>query len=197
MKTVPFRSQNVLLRIPQLAIHLNRGVNDDGLKLNKQTHMPPILAMSSDPETPLDDLLLRQLLADDLGLKEEQVINWQLECFDTQPAALSGLHSEFIVSGRLDNLTMCHAALQALTGCDSRLPQTAMIALFDNEEIGSATMNGAASSFMRDIIQRVIGSDGAAQGLQRGLARSMCVSADGAHAIHPNLSCRNGRPKLE
>ena len=188
LKVVPFKAGQVLLRVPQLAIHLNRGVNDDGLKLNKQTHLPPILALANEEDQQLDEGLLNQLLSHELQLEEDDIISWQLECYDTQAATLSGLNSEFIVSGRLDNLSMCHAALRAITTSEDSLPQTAMIALFDNEEIGSVTMNGAASTFIRDVIQRVVNPEDTAHGLQQGLAQSICISADGAHAVHPNYA---------
>jgi len=186
LEVVPFRSEKVLLRVPQLAIHLNRGVNDEGLKLNKQTHLPPVLALEDLEGEPIEEDLIRKLIAETLQVKPEEIANWQLECYDTQPAALSGLNDEFIVSGRIDNLTMCHAALEALTGLTGPTGQTAMIALFDNEEIGSATENGAASSFIRDVMTRVISRDGTDHQTQRALARSACISADGAHAVHPN-----------
>lgn len=183
-----YRSNDVLLRVPQLAIHLNREVNDKGLLLNKQTHMPPILALETAEGETFDIESFRAMLAKDLGVKKEQVKNWQLECYDTHSARLSGLNEEFIVSGRIDNLTMCHAALKALTENDSKRAQTSLIALFDNEEIGSGTTNGAASSFIRDIINRILDQGEGKHELQRGLADSFCISADGAHAVHPNYS---------
>ena len=188
LKVVPFKSNKVLLRIPQLAIHLNREVNDLGLKLNKQTHMPPILALESADGAPVDIGLIEGLIADTLKVRCDEIASWQLECYDTQTANTSGLHDEFIVSGRIDNLTMCHASLQALTSKAFTAPQTAMIAMFDNEEIGSSTENGAASGFIRDIITRVVSPDESNHMTQRALANSACISADGAHAIHPNYA---------
>ncbi len=186
LKVVPFRSDRVLLRVPQLAIHLNREVNEKGLLLNKQQHMPPILALENIEGDPVDSNLIRDLISTTLDVKSQSILNWQLECYDTQAARLSGLNQEFLVSGRLDNLAMCHASLHALIDHEYTSPQTTMIALFDNEEIGSSTQNGAASSFMRDIIQRIADSDKGEQNLQRTLAHSVCISADGAHAVHPN-----------
>ena len=186
LKVLPFRSDQVLLRVPQLAIHLNREVNEKGLLLNKQLHMPPILALESMEGELIDTNLIRDHIATILAVESASIVNWQLECYDTQPASLSGLNQEFLVSGRLDNLTMCHASLHALIDDAYESPQTTMIALFDNEEIGSSTQNGAASSLMRDIIQRIAGSDAGQHNLQRALANSACISADGAHAVHPN-----------
>ncbi len=188
LKVVPFKSDQVLLRIPQLAIHLNREVNDKGLMLNKQTHMPPILGLESSDGSKLDSGLIEGLIASTLKVDRDNIMNWQLECYDTQIAVRSGLNDEFIVSGRLDNLSMCHASIMALSSAAESTSQTSMIALFDNEEIGSSTENGAASAFIRDIITRVVGSDGANHSLQRALAHSACISADGAHAIHPNYT---------
>jgi len=188
LKVSPFRSDQVLLRVPQLAIHLNREVNEKGLLLNKQQHMPPILSLENTDGDPIDENLIRDLISRTLGVDSTTIANWQLECYDTHSASLSGLNQEFLVSGRLDNLTMCHASLHALIDREFESPQTSMIALFDNEEIGSSTQNGAASSFMRDIIQRIADMDKNAQSIQRSLAHSACISADGAHAIHPNYA---------
>lgn len=186
LTVVPFKSEKVLLRVPQLAIHLNREVNSKGLLLNKQTHMPPILALEDVEGEEVDSKLLENLISDQLKVDVEDIASWQLECYDTQRATVSGLNDEFIVSGRLDNLTMCHAALKALTEDSISCSQTSMITLFDNEEIGSSTQNGAASSFLRDIITRVVDTDSKQHNLQRALAHSACISADGAHAVHPN-----------
>lgn len=186
LKVVPFKSDKVLLRIPQLAIHLNREVNEKGLLLNKQSHMPPILALESKDGDSVDARLIEDLIAKTLNVGHGAIASWQLECYDTHAANTSGLNDEFIVSGRIDNLTMCHASIQALTSDQFSAPQTAMIALFDNEEIGSSTENGAASGFIRDIISRVVGSDESNHMTQRALAQSACISADGAHAVHPN-----------
>ncbi len=188
LKVVPFQSKQVLLRIPQLAIHLNREVNELGLKLNKQIHMPPILALESADGAPVDTELIEGIIADTLKVKSDEIASWQLECYDTQTANTSGLNDEFIVSGRIDNLTMCHASVQALTSKAFTATQTAMIALFDNEEIGSSTENGAASGFIRDIITRVVSPNESNHMTQRALANSACISADGAHAIHPNYA---------
>ncbi len=188
LKIVPFRIDEVLLRVPQLAIHLNREVNDKGLILNKQKHLPPIFTLENLTGDPVDQDLVKILIAQTLQVKKIAIAGWQLECYDTQKANLSGLKQEFLVSGRIDNLTMCHAALNALTSEDYVSPQTSMIALFDNEEIGSSTQNGAASSFIRDIIQRVADTADSKHALQRSLANSVCISADGAHAVHPNYT---------
>ncbi len=188
LQIVPFRSDEVLLRVPQLAIHLNREVNDKGLLLNKQKHMPPILALDAADGEPLEQGIIKSIISESLSIKVEDIASWQLECYDTQSAALSGLNKELLVSGRIDNLTMCHAALTALSSAEYTAPQTTLIALFDNEEIGSSTQNGAASSFIRDIIHRVVDTEDTKHALQRGLAKSLCISADGAHAIHPNYA---------
>jgi len=182
----PFRSESVLLRVPQLAIHLNREVNDKGLLLNKQLHMPPVAGLEQTNGDPIDEQLITSLIASELGIPKNSIHGHKLECYDTQPAALSGLNQEFIVSGRIDNLTMCHAALHAMLNIKGGISQTAMIALFDNEEIGSSTSRGAASSFIRDIITRIVDQQGGSHALQKGLANSICISADGAHAVHPN-----------
>ena len=182
----PFRSDEVLLRVPQLAIHLNREVNEKGLILNKQTHLPPILALETKDGETVDAEIIRELLSRSTGIAVDDIVSWQLECYDTHPARLSGLNQELIVSGRIDNLSMCHAALKGLLTSTEERAQTSLIALFDNEEIGSSTSNGAASSFIRDVIHRILDSGEEKHELQTGLAESFCISADGAHAVHPN-----------
>ena len=174
-----------LLRIPNLAIHLNRKVNEDGLKLDRQSALPPILGAVQDG-LPAADHLTR-LLADALAVDPGQLLGFELNVYDTQPGAFFGPQQEFIADSQLDNLGSCHAALMALLDSDVEHPQASAVCfLFDHEEVGSTSAKGADGSFLDDVLERI----GLCCGLgredyRRALARSMLVSADMAHAFHP------------
>lgn len=174
-----------LLRIPNLAIHLNRKVNEDGLKLDRQSALPPILGAVQEG-LPAADHLTR-LLADALGVDPGQLLGFELNVYDTQPGAFFGPQQEFIADSQLDNLGSCHAALMALLDSDVDAPQASAVCfLFDHEEVGSTSAKGADGSFLDDVLERI----GLCCGLgredyRRALARSMLVSADMAHAFHP------------
>ena len=173
------------LRIPLLAIHLNRDVNEKGLVLNAQNHLPPIYGLEAE-----DDLNqgMHRLLAEMLKVEAEDILSFDLSLFDTQPAAILGKNQEFIVSGRLDNLYSCFCALEALLkDAETESPQTRMAVCFDHEEIGSMTTQGARSSFITSLLRR-LNLENASQAFERSCARSMLISADMAHAVHPNFS---------
>lgn len=174
-----------LLRIPNLAIHLNRKVNEDGLKLDRQSALPPILGAVEDGLPAADHL--NRLLADALAVDPGQLLGFELNVCDTQPGAFFGPQQEFIADSQLDNLGSCHAALMALLDTDASDPQSSAVCfLFDHEEVGSTSAKGADGSFLDDVLERI----GLCCGLgredyRRTLARSMLVSADMAHAFHP------------
>ena len=171
-----------LLRVPSLAIHLNRTVNTDGLKLNAQKHMAPIAALDD-----LGGLQLKSLLASELGdIKAEDVVAWDLMAYDLQPATRSGVAQEFIHAARIDNLASCHAALTALTATTDSGHITRGLVLYDHEEVGSRSAQGAASDFLRSCLQRLTG--GSVEDYHRGIAKSFLISADMAHAVHPNYA---------
>jgi len=179
------RFDEPLVRLPNLAIHMNREVNEQGLKLHKQNELPLLLAMAKAGEDP--DEVFRRLLAERLGGAGDAILNWELNAYDTQKGAFWGPDQEFIADSQLDNLASCHAALTALL--DVAAPTaTNLCALFDHEEVGSESAAGAGGSFVADVIARIA----AAQGLdeedrRRALARSFFISADMAHAWHPNF----------
>jgi len=169
-----------LLRVPSLAIHLNRKVNSEGLKLNAQKHMAPIVSLNE-----VGEIDLRVLLAEELGdVKSEDVIAWDLMAYDVQPATRSGVSREFIHAGRIDNLASCHAGLSALLATGGSAEMSRGIVLYDHEEVGSRSAQGAASDFLRSCLQRLAG--GSTEGFHRAVARSFLISADMSHAIHPN-----------
>ncbi len=169
-----------LLRIPSLAIHLNREVNKTGLVINAQQHMAPVVALTSG-----DPLDFSEWLSNELdGVKPDDITAWDLMAYDVQPAAIGGLGGEFIYAGRLDNLASCHAACTALIASSDDTAATRGLVLYDHEEVGSRSAQGAASDFLRSSLQRLSG--GALEDYHRAVARSFLISADMAHAVHPN-----------
>lgn len=180
-----------LLIIPNLAIHFNRQVND-GVSLSKQKDMLPILGII-DQELSANNLLLKEI-AIRLNVAPEEILDFDLYLYDTTPACTVGLNQEFISAGRLDDLSMVHAGLSALLAHDHTPADTQVLAIFDNEETGSGTKQGAASPFLSQILQRVVMAHSHALGLTtnphddfyRMIESSFMVSADNAHAWHPN-----------
>ncbi len=183
-----------LLRVPSLAIHLNREIRDDGLKLNAQRHLVPVLGLSD--EGSLAELLCDEL-AKDGGKRPgpEELLAYDLMAYDTQPSTRSGANGEFIHAPRLDNLASSHAALVALQGAVEAGPAeaTRLVVLYDHEEVGSRSSQGAAGTFLEDTLARLASGVDAAgpQNLARAVARSWLVSADMAHAVHPNYADRH------
>ncbi len=172
-------------RIPTLAIHLNRGVNEDGLKLNAQTQLPAVLGLHGD-DGPTDPL--RALLASELGVSRTDVISWDLSLFDLTPPTLGGANDEFVFSARLDNLGSCHAGLEGLfLALDAEPDATSVLALFDHEEIGSRTARGADSQALPKLLRNLEAHSEATApgGVDRALSNTWLLSADMAHAVHP------------
>lgn len=185
-----------LLRIPNLAIHLNRTVNTEGLKLNAQTHMVPVLAL--DHGETESRARLAQALADELARSgqacdPDRIVSWDLCLYDVQKAALIGLHDDFIAAPRLDNLASCYNALTALCSAKRGRAETRGVVLYDHEEVGSQSAQGAGSPFLLDSLRRIAESAAAGEreALPRAIARSLMISADMAHAIHPNYADRH------
>ncbi|MDE6650862.1 MAG: M18 family aminopeptidase, partial [Paramuribaculum sp.] len=173
-----------LLTIPHLAIHFNRQVND-GNKLSKQKDMLPVLALDYDSAKNGKDIILN-LVAEELGEYKENILDYDLSLYDTTPACRTGLNGEFITSGRLDDLSMVHAAMTALLDSDN-MSMTRVMAIFDNEETGSGTKQGAASPVLDHLLRRVTNAlGGNEETYMRAISNSFMVSADNAHALHPN-----------
>ena len=182
-----------LLRIPNLAIHLNRTVNSEGLVLNPQTHLAPILGLARAESPSLSHLLASELSARARNTSAEHVLGFDLSLYDVQPASLSGLSSEFIHSARLDNLASCFAALTALIHAETAHDATRVAVLYDHEEVGSRSAHGAGSPFLRQTLERISQARGAAgaESFVRAIAHSFLISCDMAHAIHPNYADRH------
>lgn len=179
--------------IPSLAIHLNREANQ-GWAINQQNELPPILAQVAS-ETGAD---FRALLAEQLTLEHDlnadAVLDYELSFYDTQSAAVIGLNGDFIAGARLDNLLSCYAGLQALLTADSE--ETCVLVCTDHEEVGSCSACGADGPMLEQVLQRLLPD---ADGFARVMQRSLLVSADNAHAVHPNYADKhdsNHGPKL-
>lgn len=185
--------QEPLLVIPNLAIHFNRQVND-GVKLSKQKDMLPVLGIIND-QLEADGLLQREV-ARRLGVDPADILDFDLYLYDTTPACAVGLNQEFISAGRLDDLSMVHAGMSALLARNDVPEDTQVLAIFDNEETGSGTKQGAASPFLAQMLQRIVASQSRTLGLTTDPADDFCrmiessfmVSADNAHAWHPNYA---------
>ena len=143
---------NALMRLPNLAIHMNREVNDKGLLLNKQTGLPLIFG-ETEAGIAADQQFLKRI-AEALVVEVKDIINFELNIFDTQKGVFWGANQEFIADSQLDNLASCHAALTALLATENQL-STCICALFDHEEVGSESATGASGSFLADVVSRV------------------------------------------
>ena len=181
---VHVRLDEAVLRIPSLAIHLDRDVNE-GLQLNPQQHLVPVAG----PDTATD---LAERIAAHIGVHSSSILGHDLVTFDVQPAARGGIDGDYLFAGRLDNLSSCHAATTALMS-SGPIDATQVVVANDHEEVGSASAEGAAGSFLADVLRRIelASGSGDAQGRYRAAARSILVSCDTAHAVHPNYIDRH------
>jgi aspartyl aminopeptidase len=175
-----------VLRIPQLAIHLDRDIMTAGLQLNAQTHLAPVWGVGDpDPDG------FRSFIAKQLGVAGSDVVSWDVMVHDLTPSRVVGRDGDLLSAARLDNLCSCWAALRALTA-DPPPPGPALVALFDHEEIGSTSSRGADSPLVEAVLERIVaGAGGSRADLRQALAGSLCASADMAHATHPNYAERH------
>ncbi|WP_283745478.1 M18 family aminopeptidase [Sideroxydans sp. CL21] len=174
-----------LVRLPNLAIHMNREVNEQGLKLNKQTELPLILGLMCEGDNA--EAQLRKLLADAVQADAADLLSWELSVYDVQKGCLWGANQEFIADSQLDNLASTHAALSALIAT-KQPAATCVAAFFDHEEVGSESATGAGGSFVIDVLHRISLQAGLdEEDRRRAIARSFFISADMAHAYNPNF----------
>ncbi|KAK3225117.1 hypothetical protein Dsin_004979 [Dipteronia sinensis] len=216
------RIEEPIMRIPTLAIHLDRNVNSDGFKVNTQSHLLPVLATSikeelnkpvadsstekTNPYNSKHHSLLMQMVASQVGCVPDDICDFELQACDTQPSIVAGIKKEFVYSGRLDNLCMSFCSLKALidtTSSASNLEDETgvrMVALFDHEEVGSDSAQGAGSPVMFDALSRITDSFSPNSKLiEKAIQKSFLVSADMAHALHPNYMDKheeNHQPKM-
>ena len=219
MKHELVRIDRPIIRIPTLAIHLDRNVNTDGFKPNTETQFAPILATAIKGELEgqvtkdgqSHHALLLAVLAEELGCAPGDIADFELNVCDTQPSVIGGAAREFIFSGRLDNLASSYCAVRALLEATSdadlaKQSGVQMVALFDNEEVGSSSFYGGASPMMFDSLKRATTAlsksspNSGGEGLiERTVRNSFLVSADMAHALHPNYMDKheeNHQPKM-
>jgi len=169
--------------IPNLAIHMNRKVNK-GFEFNKQKHLPAIITAEKNDDV---KYTLHNLIANQLDINKNDIIESDLFLYDSTSPSITGLNDDFISSGRLDDLAMCHSILKSLTH-KNNFNETNIGIFYDNEEIGSRTFQGANSNFLRDLLERItIALGGDREDYFRALSNSFLISADQAHALHPNF----------
>lgn len=184
-KTLLLHIQRPLLQISNLAIHFNRQVND-GVKLSKQKDVLPILGIIHD-ELEKGNLLMN-VITSELNIQKEDILDFDLYLADATPACTFGAHNELISSGRLDDLSMCFAGLEALLASQPT-DTTQVLAIFDNEETGSQTKQGAGSPFLSYMLKRIaLAQGGTEEAYYQAVERAFMISADNAHAWHPNYS---------
>ncbi|WP_152207124.1 M18 family aminopeptidase [Marinobacter changyiensis] len=177
--------QKAVAFIPSLAIHLDREANSNR-SVNAQTDLPPVIMLAPEDDiTCFQDLLLEQMKAEDRHLDIRHVLGYELSLYDVQKPAYVGLKDEFIASARLDNLLSCYIGLQALLDTSGTHP--ALLVCNDHEEVGSMSAEGARGPFLSSVLDRWYGAE------KRGrvMARSMMISADNAHGVHPNFADRH------
>jgi aspartyl aminopeptidase len=194
-----------MMRIPQLAIHLDRDVSTKGLVLNPQQHLNPIWGLG---EPSVGELA--GFVAERIDVDPQAIAAWDLMAHDLTPSAIVGPAQDLVSAPRLDNLCSTWAGVEALieaTADGSELAQIPLLVLFDHEEIGSTSDRGADSTLLPSLVERIVlGLGGGREDLLRALAASVCASADNAHATHPayadrhdpaHLIALNGGPVLK
>ena len=187
--TLLLHMKRPLLQISNLAIHFNRQVND-GVKLSRQKDVLPILGIIND-ELEKGNLLMNIILEElnkQQTVAREDILDFDLYLADATPACTFGAHNELISSGRLDDLSMCFAGLEALLASQPT-DTTQVLAIFDNEETGSQTKQGAGSPFLSYMLKRIaLAQGGTEEAYYQAVERAFMISADNAHAWHPNYS---------
>lgn len=173
--------------IPSLAIHLDREANKKR-SINSQTDLPPVLMQFDEQDSggDLNTILKKQLKNQYKNIEIKRILEHELGFYDTQEASYIGINEDFIASSRLDNLLSCYIGTQALCCADSQI--TRLLVCSDHEEVGSASTTGAQGSFLKSVLERLSDS---AESLSCIIDRSMLISADNAHAIHPNFADRH------
>ena len=186
-ETLLLKVDRPVLRVAQLAIHLDREVNE-GLTLDRQSHLSPIWGLGD-----VDEDGFKSFIAQELGVEASSVNSWDVMCHDVTASTVLGRDGEFYAAPRIDNLASCHAAVEALRELDTPADDTiAVVVLFDHEEIGSESSTGARGPMLSNALERLANSRSVTRDQYlRALTRSWCVSADGAHAVHPNYVDRH------
>jgi aspartyl aminopeptidase len=176
--------------VPNLAIHLNREINQ-GVEYNKQDHLPVIFATSDEEIN--TKTFLKEKVAEQAGIKVDDLLEMDLFFYDTQKGSLIGLDQDLLSISRIDNLAMCHAIYKSLLTANNPIA-TNMGAFFDSEEIGSRTLMGAYSNYLDSLIERIVFSlGGSLEDSLRARHQSFLISTDGAHALHANFADKHDK----
>lgn len=192
-KTVLVDLKKPVATIPHLAIHFNRGVNE-GNPLSVQKDMKPVLGYFSKEQIERfksNGGVVKTLIADHIGILPEEILEYELCLYPYEKAGFAGINNEYFQSARIDDLSMAFAGLEALLNNDGTQVATNILAVFDNEETGSGTKQGAASPVLKNIIERIssiLTKDNNKETFYRAVANSFMISADDAHAWHPNYN---------
>lgn len=181
-----FHDPRPLLRVPQLAIHLDRSVHEK-LELNKQFHMEPVWGVGDVPSD------FRGYVGEQVDADPGEVLGWDVMTYPTEPSGRLGVHRELLAAPRLDNLATSYAAVRALVDAAGREPERVpVVVLFDHEEIGSTSERGAMSTLLPSVLERlVLAGGGTRDDYWRALAGTVIASGDMAHATHPNYADRH------
>ena len=180
VNVVLVRDDRPVARIPQLAVHLDRGVNDKGLVLNPQVHLSPVLGTGD-----ASDGDFAAMAAASAGVDPGDVLAFDVMFHDLMPSRLVGIHDDMVSAPRIDNLLSCHAGTEALIAVAEAHGAVPVLALFDHEEVGSVSTTGAAGPLLERTLRRFVGLDA------RPVGDSLVLSVDGAHATHPNYPDRH------
>ncbi|MEY2523445.1 MAG: aspartyl aminopeptidase [Ilumatobacteraceae bacterium] len=187
--TVDLVVDEAICRVPQLAIHLDREVNDKGLVLDRQQHLTPVWGSGTPHAGEFAGWLAGRLPG---AMAQSDVAAWELCLFDRTAPAVLGADQSLLAAGRLDNQVSCWAAVDAISAAQDVQGSTSVIALFDHEEVGSESTTGAAGPLLEHVLERLALATGASRAdFLTQLAISTCVSADNAHAVHPNYRERH------
>ena len=175
--------ENPVAVIPSLAIHLDREANKSR-SINAQKDIPPVLLRLPNDDKPDFKKILLQLIEKQYDVDDaEEILDYELSFYDVQPPALVGLHQDFIASARLDNLLSCYTGLMSLFEASTDV--SSLLICSDHEEVGSASSSGAQGPFLKSVLERLAG---VGESLTRVINKSMMISADNAHGVHPNYS---------
>ena len=175
-----------IVTIPSLAIHLNRDIHKNRT-INPQQELVPILCdLTDQSKAGFRELLLDQIHQEHPEANVQAVTDYELSCYDTQGAQQVGLRGDFLASARLDNLLSCYTGLRSLL--DAQGEQAILLVCNDHEEVGSASAAGAQGPFLHTVLERLCGDN---EAMARVLARSLLISADNAHALHPNYETKH------
>ena len=176
--------ERAIATVPSLAIHLDREANDTR-SINPQTDIPPVL-MRADKKVDVEKILTDQIKAEHKGARIKRILGYELSFYDTNAPAITGFNGDFIASARLDNLLSCYTGMASLLEASPNV--TSLLVCNDHEEVGSSSAEGAQGTFLRDVIERLVPD---AREFHPAIAKSMLISTDNAHGVHPNYAAKH------